>query len=77
MSRNVFISGNKIDLCVFSRARHLENSWYWINNSGITVFMNSGVAFPVFWEGEEKWLEQKVQAKDSLVLAVETKQEKH
>jgi len=39
--------------------------------------MNSSVAFPVFWEGEEKWLEQKVQAKDSLVLAVETKQEKH
>lgn len=77
MSKNVFISGDKIDLCVFNKERHLENSWNWINNSGITTFMNSSVVFPVFWENEEKWLEQKTQDSHSLILAVETKQGKH
>ncbi len=76
MSRVIFIPGKNLDLCILDKERHFKNCIQWINNGKITEFTGETGVFPTSREKEEEWFNRQNQDDKSIVLAIETKEEK-
>ena len=70
MKLDIFIKGEKIDLCIPTREFALNSKWYsWFNDPKINTFLEQGV-FPNSPTQQLEFFESQEKKKDRLLLII-------